>query len=250
MERSGVRILGVVTARAGSKGIPGKNTRLLAGQPLIAYTIDAARASGVFDRLILSTDDPQAAAIARERECEVPFMRPPALARDDTPHLPVMQHALTWLRDHDRYTSDWVMILQPTSPLRQPRHICEAVDLGVAGAADSVVSVDEIPAHFNPMRVVTIDGDGWARLFVGGIPVKRRPARRQDLPAAWVLNGAIYLFRTALPFDPVEPSLYGDKVAAYRMAAPYGFNIDEPEDWTTAEHLLTKVRLKPASAGV
>ncbi len=238
MERSRLRILGVVTARAGSKAIPGKNTRLLAGQPLITYTIDAARASGVFDRLILSTDDPRASAIARERGCEVPFMRPPALAADDTPHLPVMQHALTWLRDHEHYAPDWVMILQPTSPLRQPRHMCEAVDLGVAAGADSVVSVDAIPAHFNPMRVVTIDADGWARLFVGGLPVKRRPARRQDLPAAWVLNGAIYLFRTALLFDPVEPSLYGDKVAAYRMAPPYGFNIDEPEDWTTAEHLL------------
>jgi CMP-N,N'-diacetyllegionaminic acid synthase len=238
MERPGVKVLGVVTARAGSKAIPGKNTRLLAGQPLITYTFDAARASGVFDRLILSTDDPQAAALARERGCEVPFMRPPALAADDTPHLPVLQHALTWLRDHDAYAPDWVMILQPTSPLRQPRHIREAVDLGVAAAADSVVSVDEIPAHFNPMRVVTIDEHGWARLFVGGMPVKKRPARRQDAPKAWVLNGAIYLFRPALLFYPIEPSLYGDKVAAYCMSPPYGFNIDEPEDWATAEHLL------------
>jgi CMP-N-acetylneuraminic acid synthetase len=238
MERPGVKVLGVVTARAGSKAIPGKNTRLLAGQPLITYTFDAARASGVFDRLILSTDDPQAAALARECGCEVPFMRPPALAADDTPHLPVLQHALTWLRDHDAYAPDWVMILQPTSPLRQPRHIREAVDLGVAVAADSVVSVDEIPAHFNPMRVVTIDEHGWARLFVGGMPVNKRPARRQDAPKGWVLNGAIYLFRPALLFCPIEPNLYGDKVAAYRMSPPYGFNIDEPEDWATAEHLL------------
>ena len=113
------RILGVVTARAGSKAIPGKNTRLLAGRPLIAYTIDAAREAGVFDRLILSTDDPGAAAIARERGCEVPFTRPAELSADDTPHLPVMQHALTWLRDRDHYSPDWVMILLPTSPLRQ-----------------------------------------------------------------------------------------------------------------------------------
>jgi CMP-N,N'-diacetyllegionaminic acid synthase len=236
-----VRVLGVVTARAGSKGIPGKNTRLLAGQPLIAYTIDAAREAGVFDRLILSTDDPRAAVIAREHACEVPFMRPAALAADDTPHLPVMQHALTWLRDHDSYSPEWVMILLPTSPLRQASHIREAVDLAIASDADSVVSVSELPAHFNPMRAVTVDRDGWTRLFVGDAPVKRRPGRRQDMPKAWVLDGAIYLFRTAALFDPVEPSMYGDKVTAYRMPPPYGFNIDEPEDWATAERLLAGV---------
>ena len=235
------RILGVVTARAGSKGISGKNTRLLAGRPLIAYTIDAAREAGVFDRLILSTDDAHAADVARERGCDVPFMRPAALAADETPHLPVMQHALTWLHDCERYSPDWVMILLPTSPLRQPSHIREAVDLAMASGADSVVGVDELPAHFNPMRVVTIDDGGWARLFVGNEPVKRRPGRRQDMPTAWVLNGAIYLFRTPVLFDPVEPSLYGDRVAAYRMPPPYGFNIDEPEDWATAERLLTEL---------
>jgi len=239
MERSGVRVLGVVTARAGSKGVPGKNTRLLGGRPLISYTIDAARESDVFDRLILSTDDPHAASLARDRGCDVPFMRPPALAADDTPHLPVMQHALTWLREHDGYAPDWVMILQPTSPLRQPWHIRESVDLALASAADSVVSVDEIPPHFNPMRIVTMDEHGWAHQLVGGMPLKRRIGRRQDMPKAWVLNGAICLFRTAVLFDPVEPSLYGDKVAAYRMSPPYGLDIDEPEDWETAERLLT-----------
>ena len=234
-------VLGVVTARAGSKGIPGKNTRPLAGKPLIAHTIDAARESRAFDRLILSTDDEAAAAIARTRGCEVPFMRPASLAADDTPHLPVMQHALAWLRDRDRYTPDWVMILLPTSPLRQPFHIREAIDLAEAARADSVVSVDELPAHYNPMRVVTVDEGGWARLFVGGAPVKRRPGRRQDMPRAWVLNGAIYLFRTEVLFDPVEPSLYGDKVAAYTMTPPYGLNIDDPADWDVVERALQQV---------
>src|SRR5258706_7825885 len=93
------RVLGVVTARAGSKGIPGKNTKPLAGKPLIAYTIEAALASGVFDRLIISTDDEHAAAIARDLGCEVPFLRPAELSTDDTPHLPVMVHAAAWLRD-------------------------------------------------------------------------------------------------------------------------------------------------------
>ena len=231
-------VVGVITARAGSKGIPGKNTRTLAGKPLIAHTIDVARQSGAFDRLILSTDDEDAASIARSRGCEVPFVRPADLAADDTPHLPVMQHALTWLRDHDRYTADWVMILQPTSPLRQPFHIKEAIDLAVSSDADSVVGVDELPAHYHPMRALTLDGAGWAHLFLGNQPVKRRPVRRQDMPKAWIPNGAIYLFRTAVLFDPVEPSLYGDKVAAYPMSPPYGVNIDGPDDWAIAERAL------------
>lgn len=231
-------VLGVITARAGSKGIPGKNTKLLAGRPLIAYTIDAARESGVFDRLIVSTDDADAAAIAAASGCEVPFMRPAALATDDTPHLPVMQHALSWLRDNEGYTPDWVMILLPTSPLRQAVHIREAVALAADSGADSVVGVDELPAHFNPMRVITIDDHGWARLF-NGQPIKGKPGRRQDMPKAWVLNGAIYLFRTEVLFDAAEPSMYGDRVAAYVMPPPYGFNLDEPDDWPEAERLLS-----------
>jgi CMP-N,N'-diacetyllegionaminic acid synthase len=234
-------VLGVVTARAGSKGIPGKNTRPLAGKPLIAYTVECALASGVFDRLILSTDDEEAARIARELGCEVPFIRPAELSADDTPHLPVMQHAVAWMRDKQGYEADWVMILMPTSPLRQPSHIVESVALALRSGADSVVSVDEIPAHFNPMRAVTIDQDGWARLLVGDRPVKRRPVRRQDVPKAWVVNGAIYLFRGSLLTGHDEPNLYGDRVAAYVMPAPYGSNIDDPEDWAKVERLLGRL---------
>jgi CMP-N,N'-diacetyllegionaminic acid synthase len=239
------RVLGVVTARAGSKGIPGKNTRPLAGKPLILYTIEAALASGAFDRVILSTDDEAAAALAREAGCEVPFMRPAALAADDTPHLPVMQHAVAWLRDRDHYEPDSVMTLLPTSPLRQPAHMREAVDLERSSGADSVIGVDALPSHFNPMRVVSIDGDGWARLFVGGAPVRRRPGRRQDMPPAWVMNGAIYLFKTQFLFDPVEPNLYGDRVAAMIMTPPYGLNLDEPEDWELAERILPTLKKLP-----
>jgi CMP-N,N'-diacetyllegionaminic acid synthase len=232
------RVLGVVTARAGSRGIPGKNTKLLAGRPLISYTIDAARASDAFDRLILSSDDPRAAAIAREQGCEVPFTRPAELSADDTPHLPVMEHAVRWMLDREGYRPDWVMILMPTSPLRRPEHIRGAIALGERMAADSVISVDEMPLHLHPRRVVTIDDRGWARLFIGQQPVRRRPVRRQDMPPAWVINGAIYLFRPSLLLDAAEPSLYGDKVAAYAMPHPYGLNLDEPEDWVLAERLL------------
>jgi len=231
-------VLGVVTARAGSKGIPGKNTKKLAGKPLIAYTIEAALASGAFDRLILSTDDEDAARIARELGVEVPFTRPAALCSDAAPHLPVMQHAVAWMRDEQRYEPDWVMILMPTSPLRRPVHIVESIALAIESGADSVVSVDEMPAHFHPMRAVTIDRDGWARLLIENRPIRQRPVRRQDLPKAWVFNGAIYLFKAAL-LDAAEPSLYGDRVAAYPMALPYGLNIDDDRDWAEAERILS-----------
>lgn len=230
-----------MTARAGSKGIPGKNTKLLAGKPLIAYTIEAARLSGVFDRLILSTDDERAATVARSLGCEVPFMRPAELCADDTPHLPVMQHAVRWLEDQEQYRPDWVMVLMPTSPLRQPRHIAESLELAMASGADSVVSVDEMPAHYNPLRALTVDGRGRARLFVGDLPVRRRPNRRQDLPKAWVFNGAIYLFQTRLLFDRGDPGLYGDAVVAYVMPPPYGHNLDEPGDWAVAERILASL---------
>ncbi len=237
-----MRVLGVVTARGGSKGLPGKNVRLLAGKPLIAHTIDTASASGAFDRLILSTDDDAIAAAARACGCEVPFIRPAELARDETPHLPVLQHAVAWLRDSEGYEPDAVMILQPTSPMRRACDIREAIAILERSGADSVVSVSEVPAHYNPMRTLRIDEDGVATLFVTGEPVRRRINRRQDMPAAWTMNGAIYLFRTFVlgGTDDVEPSLYGRRTAAYLMPDEFSISIDSLEDWTHAEHVIRR----------
>ena len=232
-----MKVLGVITARGGSKGIPGKNLKPLAGKPLIAYTIDSAQSSRAFDRLILSTDDPEIAAYARANGCEVPFMRPADLARDDTIHLRVMEHAVAWMRDHAAYRPDAVMILQPTSPLRRPEDIRDAIRLLAESDADSVISVSEVSAHDHPMRTLRVDEQGNAVLFVTGEPVRRRINRRQDLPPAFVMNGAIYLFRTHLLFEK-EPTLYGDRAVVLRTPAPYGLGIDDPEDWVAAECAL------------
>jgi CMP-N-acetylneuraminic acid synthetase len=240
-----MKVLGVITARGGSKGIPGKNLKLLAGKPLIAYTIDAAQLSGAFDRLILSTDDAAIADEARARGCDVPFTRPAELARDDTKHLAVMQHAVAWMRDHDAYNPDVVMILQPTSPLRTADDIRASIEVIEATGADSVVSVSEVPAHYNPMRTLRVDDRGFATLFVTGKPVRTRINRRQDMPAAWTMDGAIYLFRTAVVLDS-EPSLYGDRTAVYVMPDGRGISIDDPNDWSHAERAIeSEVRLKP-----
>jgi CMP-N-acetylneuraminic acid synthetase len=234
-----VKVLGVITARGGSKGIPGKNLKLLGGRPLIAYTIDAAQQSNALDRLILSTDDTAIAEAARALGCEVPFLRPPELARDDTPHLPVMQHAVEWLAAHDRYHPDLVLILQPTSPLRRAEQVREAVSLAQSSAADSVIGVSAVPVHYHPLRTLRVDPAGTATLFVTGEPVRRRDKRRQDLPAVWAMNGAIYIFRRSTLFDP-EPSLFGERSAAYVMPHPSGLSIDDPDDWTEVERHLAQ----------
>lgn len=241
-----MKTLGVITARGGSKGIPGKNLKPLAGRPLMAYTIESAQASHAFDRLILSTDDPAIADYARREGCEVPFMRPAELGRDETIHLSVMEHAVKWMRDHAGYVSDAVMILQPTSPLRRADDIRRAIRLLDESGADSVLSVSEVSAHAHPMRMLRIDADGTARLFVTGEPVRRRINRRQDLPPAWVMNGAIYLFRTRVLLAD-EPSLYGDRTLAMEMSPPYGLSIDDPDDWASAERALSWISKRIAT---
>lgn len=241
-----MKTLGVITARGGSKGLPGKNLKSLAGKPLLAYTIEAAAASGALDRLVISTDDEAIAAEARARGCEVPFLRPAELAKDDTPHLPVMQHVVRWLDEHEGYRPDVVMILQPTSPLRSADDIRDALRLLHDPKADAVVSVSEVSAHAHPMRMLRVDADGAATLFVTGGLVRQRINRRQDLPPAWVMNGAIYACRTPVLFgDP--PSLYGDRVVAYPMPATRGLSIDDLHDWEEVERALARLPLRSSA---
>ena len=236
-----MRILGVVLARGGSKSIPRKNIKALGGKPLIAWTIQAAKASGVLDRLILTTDDQEIAAVGREWGIEAPFMRPAELAQDTTPTLPVLQHAAAWLKERESYVPDAILLLQPTAPLRRAEHIREAIELFTSSNADSVVSVVEIPGHLSPYWAVVERDDGWAELFIGK-PIRERIPRRQEFPRkTYAHNGAIYLFRTNLLFvDP--PSLYGDRVKLYPMAGRDSINIDSPEDWEAAERAVENLR--------
>lgn len=240
------KVLGIITARGGSKGIPGKNIKLLAGKPLITYTIEAAKNSGIFDpavggvsRLILSTDDPAIAEVAKKYGCEVPFMRLAELAKDTTPHLPVIQHAVKWLKDNENYVPDYVAILQPTAPLRQPWHLKEAFEMLQKSGADSVVSLSEIPGHNNPMWAVKVE-NGLASLLVTNEPLYKRISRRQSLPPAYTQNGAVYIFKTGL-LNTAKPNLYGEKTAGYVMDKKYSINIDTLEDWSKAEKLLKPI---------
>jgi CMP-N,N'-diacetyllegionaminic acid synthase len=238
------RVLGLVTARGGSRGIPGKNIKPLAGLPLIAWTLNGAAASGAFDRIVLSTDDEAIADTARRHGAEVPFMRPADLAQDQTPHLPVVQHALAWLDQQQGYRPDLVMILQPTTPFRRPRDIRAAVkQLGERGA-DSVMSVVPVDAHNHPMLMFNLDARGGLRLLLTGEPVYRRVQRRQDLPPVYMKAGVIYLLRRELLFDPVRPSLYGEYTAPYVIEDPrYALDLDTPADWEQAEALAPTLDL-------
>jgi CMP-N-acetylneuraminic acid synthetase len=191
----------------------------------------------VFDRVVVSTDAEDIASFARGCGCEVPFLRPAELARDETPHLPVLQHVVSWLGEHDAYHPDAVVILQPTSPLRRPEHIRQALARLRPDDIDSVVSVSAVPAHMNPMRMLRVDERGRAHLFVTGEAVRRRINRRQDMPEAWVMNGALYAFRTRVLFA-AEPSLYGDSTVTLPLPDPYGISIDTPQDWAAAEEAI------------
>ncbi len=226
-------VLGLVPARSGSKGVPGKNVRPLAGHPLLEYTARAARESGVLDRIILSTDSAEIAEVGRRAGLEVPFMRPPALAADDTPMLPVIQHALTEVSG-DGWLPDVVVLLQPTSPLRRPDHIRDAVSMLRDTSADSVVTVIEVPRHLSPDYVMRIEG-GRLKPF---LPDGARVTRRQDARLAYSRDGTVYAFRRST----IERTggIYGDDCRPLLIDACDSLSIDSPADWDEAERLLTR----------
>ncbi len=238
------KVLGVITARGGSKGIPGKNIKPMLGKPLLAYTIEAAKNSGVLDRLIISTDDEAIADVAKEYGCEVPFMRPKTedLAGDKASHLEVMKHAVRYLKDKENYLPDYVMILQPTSPLRQASHIKESVDLILKSGADSVLSVSEIPENFHYKKAMALNVDGDLKLvFPAGEPIFKRTARRQDLEKTYWSVGSIYLFKTALL---EKGNFYGEKTVPIFIDPKYVADINVPADWEPTERLMRELVIK------
>lgn len=226
-----IRVVGIVTARGGSKGIPGKNVRLLGGKPLIAWTADAARGATRLTRTILSTDDAEIAEVGRQLGLDVPFLRPPELATDTTPTLPVIQHALRWLDgDGDHY--DAVCLLQPTSPLRSAHDIDACIELFDRSGADSAVSIARVPPEYNPHWVYFADATGELRIATGE---KDPIPRRQDLPPAYHRDGSIFVTRRDVLLD--GNSLYGARLVGYESTSA-SLDLDTLEDWAEAEAIL------------
>jgi CMP-N-acetylneuraminic acid synthetase len=227
-------ILGLIPARGGSRGIPGKNLKLLAGRPLVCYACAAARESRRISRSILSTDCPQIAEAGRVAGVEVPFLRPAALAGDMSATIDVVLHALHYLAAHEGACPEIVVLLQPTAPLRRGHHVDEAVDLLLASGSDAVVSVTRVPAHFHPSWQFVLR-DGVLEPLLG-TPWAQIIPRRQDLPPTYTRNGAIYAVCTSALES--TRSLYGNHCLGYVMPPDVSINIDTQDDWQHAETAL------------
>ena len=215
----------LIPARGGSKGIPRKNVKQIAGKPLIVWTIEAALRSSLLSAVVVSTDDDEIAEIARGAGAQVPFMRPAELAQDQTPGLAPVLHALDQLPHYDS-----VLLLQPTSPLRATEDIDGCLGLVSQREASSVVSVTEAVTH--PYWTYRLDADQTMTRFVDAELI----ARRQDLPPVFALNGAMYFAEAN--WLRRSSSMVSAETLAYVMSREHSIDLDTPLDWKFAELLL------------
>ncbi len=221
------KVLALITARGGSKGLPRKNILPLGGQPLIAWTIQAAKRSKLIDRLILSSDDSEIIAISKTWGCEAPFVRPAELASDTAPSLDVIHHALRTIGE----PYDYVVLLQPTSPLRTSEDIDGCIQLCVAREATTCASISAVDKP--PYWMFTKnDDDRLLPLF----PITEMPRSRQAAPMTYLLNGAVYVARTDHLLKGGELIVPG--TVGYLMSAARSLDIDTPEDLATLEKQL------------
>lgn len=227
-----MRVLGLIPARGGSKGIPRKNIRHLCGKPLLQYTAEAALGARGLARVVLSTEDPEIAAVGRSCGIEVPFLRSPELALDATPTLPVVQHAVRMLESEGDHF-DAICLLQPTHPLRRPDDIDTCIALLEESGADAVATVLPVPPHYNPHWVYFRGKDGQLHLSTG----EEHPiSRRQDLPPAYHREGSVYVTRRDVVME--GNSLYGRRLVGFEIDPERSVNIDTEWDWTRASRHL------------
>jgi CMP-N,N'-diacetyllegionaminic acid synthase len=222
----------VIPARGGSKGLPGKNIKMLCGKPLIAHTIEQAKQSHCIDRVIVSTEDDAIAQIALEYGAEVPFMRPTALAGDSSSTVEVLLHAIHWLEHTDSYPFDILVLLHVTTPLRSVDDIDRSIALLVEDKAENVISVAE--AHRNPyFNMVEINSDGYAALAKQGSFTTRQAA-----PVIYDMNSSIYVWWKELLKE--KKKIFLDKTRIYVMPKERSIDIDDPIDFKIAEMMMTE----------
>ncbi len=223
--------IAIIPARGGSKRLPGKNIKLLAGKPLIAWTIEAALDSKVFDHVFVSTDCGEIAKVSKDFGAEVPFLRPAELASDTATTNDVVTHLVEWFeKEYDKEVTT-VAILQPTSPLRNVQHIQEAFALMGNENTKAVVSVCELEYPIQFCNQLALDGS------MNGFMKPEHQKRSQDLAIYYRLNGALYLFKREYVNNLNK--LYSEGTYSYIMTSQSSADIDTKEDFTLAEFFIT-----------
>lgn len=232
-----MRILGVIPARGGSKGIPNKNKKELLGKPLLQYTIESALAATKLDALVFSSEDESLMTLAKTLNVEVPFKRPEELATDTAGTLEVLQHTVTELAKQQKHF-DAVCLLQVTNPFRTSKFIDKAIQKFKESNTDSLISVLEVPHEYNPHWVFKTNAEQNLKLATGDNNIIKR---RQDLPKAYYRDGSIYITKTKVLLE--QNSLYGDTIAYIEADADKYVNIDTMDDWLKAETLAKKLEI-------
>ena len=230
-----MKILGIIPARAGSKGVPGKNIKLLGNKPLLQYTAEAAKQAGLISDIIISTDTEEIAGVAAKAGIEVPFLRPPNLATDTASSIDVVIHAIKFLSSKGR-NYDAVCLLQPTNPFRRKGFIDAAIEKFIVSGTDSLVSVLRVPHEFNPHWTYEINEKGTLTITTGEKEIIRR---RQDLPLTFFRDGSIYITNVDVILQ--QQSFYGNSISYIENDPAFHLNIDTPEDWDNAKTVCEKV---------
>jgi CMP-N,N'-diacetyllegionaminic acid synthase len=233
------KVIAIIPAREGSRGIPHKNIRILAGRPLLAYSIEHAKSSRLVDRVIVSTDSEEYAAIAVKYGAEVPFIRPKEIAGDESTDLEVFAHALKWLSKYENYRPDICLHLRPTYPIRECKDINSVIRIIIDNPGiDSVRSV--APARESPFKTWFINEDGLLERITKSGPMEAHNYPRQILPKAYIQNACLDAVRTSVITK--RNSMTGARIYGYLMK--HNFDIDNEVQFCEVERLIYKLRRK------
>ncbi len=231
-----MKVLAIVPARGGSKGVPDKNIKMLGGKPLLLHTLEQAELATLISKVVVSTDSLRIAEITSNAGFAPPFIRPAELATDSAATIEVVKHVVSYFEQFGEHY-DAVCLLQPTTPFRPNAFIDLAIKKFSASGADSLISVLPVPHQFNPHWTFKPDSDGFLNSATGDQDIV---TRRQDLPQTFYRDGAIYLTRVSVIKNH---SLYGQKITFIESDPRYHVNIDTAADWEKAEQLYVDLYL-------
>lgn len=228
-----MRVLAIIPARGGSKGVPGKNIKLLGGKPLLQYTVERANESHLLTRIVLSSEDASIIATAQDLGLEVPFIRPATLASDQAKSIAVVQHAVAYFEEQGVFF-DAVCLLQPTSPFREKGFIDAAIEKFIQTGVDTLLSVLPVPHEYNPHWVFEENEIGNLFIATGEQEII---SRRQELPKAFYRDGALYI--TKMKYIK-EGTFYGSNMGYIESNPDLHVNIDTLSDWEKAEEIVNQ----------